>query len=309
MLFIGPNLLSGIGQVVHKYCKLFHGEYIEVYNPIPSNQDVFIFALPIQPHLDIIGDIMRRSKSLICMTVCETEPVHEAYGALFKVLGNLPVAVPSEFCKQVFLKQFPETNFKVIRHYVPLPRYVKPPKGDPYIFYHIGNIADPRKNCKKILEAFVRLNLPDSFFVFKATCKNPITWNNPKIKVINGLLPEESIQAIHETCHCYVSFSSSEGAGMGAIEAALNDRPVIITDYGAPAEYIKTPYTITCGRQELTEDDFLFKKGFVWGLPDFEQLMGFMRDAYDKRVKKMDHAFTKNIVSAENIKKEFAQFK
>ena len=31
---------------------------------------------------------------------------------------------------------------------------------------------------------------------------------------------------------CYVSFSSSEGVGMGAVEAAIRNKPVIITDYG-----------------------------------------------------------------------------
>lgn len=50
---------------------------------------------------------------------------------------------------------------------------------------------------------------------------------------------------------------------MGAVEAALYHKPVIITDYGAPSEYIKTKYLIECGRQEILEDDFLFQKGMV----------------------------------------------
>ena len=307
MLFIGPTLLSGIGQVVNKYCKLLNGQYLELssQSQIPSGQDVFIFALPIPYWIEQLPIIIQNSKSVICMTVCETEPVHEAYGELFNTIGNLPVAVPSEFCKRVFSTQFPNTTFKVLHHYVPLPKYVRPPKGDPYIFYHIGNISDPRKNCKKILEAFLRLNLPDSYLVLKATCKTPVTWNLPRVQVINGLLPDESIQAIHETCHCYVSFSNSEGAGMGAIEAALNDRPVIITEYGAPVEYIKTPYTIPCGRQLVGQDDFLFKKEFSWGRPSFEKLLEFMQDAYDKRLYKMNHSHTKNLVSSTNIISEF----
>ena len=44
---------------------------------------------------------------------------------------------------------------------------------------------------------------------------------------------------IHKSSDCYVSFSSSEGVGMGAVEAALRGKPVIITDYGGAPEYVK----------------------------------------------------------------------
>ena len=92
---------------------------------------------------------------------------------------------------------------------------------------------------------------------------------------------------------------------MGAVEAALRDKPVIITDYGAPSEYIKTPYTIECGLQELEKDDFLFKKGMVWGKPNFDQLLEFMRHAYDNRIRHMDHTHTKKLVGRENVLQEF----
>ena len=93
---------------------------------------------------------------------------------------------------------------------------------------------------------------------------------------------------------------------MGAIEAAVRDKPVIATNYGGPTEYLKTPYMIDCELQELENDDFLFKKGMVWGKPKFEQLLEFMEDAYSKRLTYMDHGHTKNIMSRENILKEFS---
>ena len=162
-------------------------------------------------------------------------------------------------------------------------------------------------NTIKIIEAFLRLNLPDSLLILKATCKETITWKIPRVHVINGLLSNEEIQSIHERCHCYVSFSHSEGVGMGAVEAALYDKPVIITEYGAQTEYIKTPYVINCGRCEIEQDDFLFKKGMVWGKPNFDQLMEFMKDAYDTKRTRMNHTFTKDLVSAENVTAQFTQ--
>lgn len=308
MLFIGPSLLSGIGQVVQKYAKLFGSKYQTIEDEIPNGESVFMFALPIEPWLSKVSKISNVSKRLICMTVCETETVHPLYGELFDRLKGRPIAVPSQFCADVFKRQFPEHTFKIIRHYVPLPKQVKPQRSDPYIFYHIGNVLDPRKNVKKILEAFVRLNIPETFLVLKATCKEPVNWNFPRVKIINGLVSDAEIQGIHETCHCYVSFSSSEGVGMGAVEAAMHDKPVIITRYGAQCEYIKTPYVVDCELQEIPQDDFLYQKGMKWGKPNFNQLMEHMKDAFDQRLYRMNHSHTKQFVSVDSVISDFTSF-
>jgi glycosyltransferase involved in cell wall biosynthesis len=303
MIFIGPTLLSGIGQVVKKYQSLFpESRFGEYGSSVEKDEEVFIFALPLPNVLEYIQRVKTKTRKIICMTVCETETVHENYGQLCSLFPTM--YVPSEFCQKVLSRQFPKTNFEIVRHYV-TPLNIKPNRDTgTYIFYHIGNVLDPRKQTKKIIEAFIRLNLPDSLLVLKATCKEPIHWNIPRVHIINGLLPEEQLQAIHEQCHCYVSFSHSEGVGMGAVEAAMCDKPVIITEYSAPKEYIKTPYTIKCGTCEIKQDDFLFKKGMVWGDPDFNQLMEFMKDAYDNRLVRVNHKHTKDLVSAENVKQQ-----
>jgi len=307
MIFIGPNPLSGMGQVVKKYSTLFPGsECVQYYAPVKKDKDVFIFALPLPDIIEYIVKLKESSRKVVCMTVCETETVHEIYGNLVSLFETM--YVPSEFCQKVFSRQFPGTKFEVLRHHVPLFKEISRNRDtSTYIFYHVGNILDPRKQTKKIIEAFLRLNLPDSLLVLKATCKEDVHWKLPRVHIINGLVSEEQIQAIHERCHCYVSFSHSEGAGMGAIEAALCDKPVIITEYSAPPEYIKTPYLIKCKTSEVPEDDFLFQKGMVWGEPDFGQLMEFMKDAYDTRISRMNHAYTKQLVGVENVTRQIAQ--
>ena len=301
MLFIGPTLLAGIGQVVKKYSDVYPGsKYAEYGQPIDKDESVFIFALPVPNVIQYIQYLKQQTKKIVCMTVCETETVHEMYGSLVKLFPI--VYTPSEFCQKVFSRQFPGTKFEVIRHHVPMFKCAKNRDTSTYIFYHIGNVMDPRKQTKKIIEAFIRLNLPDTLLVLKATCKEPITWKIPRVHVINGLLSESEIQAIHERCHCYVSFSHSEGVGMGAVEAALCDKPVIIPEYSAPKEYIKTPYTLRCGTTTVPCDDFLFQKGMVWGDPDFNHLMECMKDAYENRYTKMDHSHTRQLVSAEAVK-------
>jgi glycosyltransferase involved in cell wall biosynthesis len=299
MIVIGPALNTGIGHHAQKYTKLFQPDsrYYVFGSELPESEHGLVFTLPLKHHLEYIKYARTRVKNLACMTVCETETVHEDYGLIMKEFKR--VAVPSEFCKKVLSRQFPDNEFYVLHAHIPQPR------EKPYTFYHIGNVTDPRKKFRDVLQAFVRMNEPNTRLVIKATAKTDVHIPFPRVEVINGLLTDEEMDQLHERCDCYVNFSHSEGVGMGAVEAALRDKPVIITNYGGAPEYVKTPYTIDCGLQELEEDDFLFKKGMTWGKPNFDQLLEFMRHAYDNRVRYMDHEHTKKIVGRKNILQEF----
>ena len=299
MIIIGPHLKTGIGQHALKYVKLFlsDGQYCEIGKQLPESDNGLIFVIPTRDHIEYIKYAKTKVKNLACMTVCETETVHEDYGLIMKEFKR--VAVPSEFCKRVLSRQFPDNEFYVIHVHIPQP------KEKPYTFYHIGNIMDPRKKFRDILQAFVRLNEPNTRLVVKATSNQAVQIQFTRVEVINDMLSEDEMDTLLNRCDCYVGFSHSEGVGMGAVEAAMRDKPVIITNYGGAPEYIKTPYTIDCGLQELERDDFLFKKGMVWGEPNFDQLLEFMRHAYDNRVRHMDHEHTKNLVGRKNVLEEF----
>ena len=310
MIFIGPTPLAGIGQCMLKYLDLFPGsKYLqvgEVTKETCQGADIFMFPLPVEPWLSIIPFIKVMAKSIICMTICETETVHEDYGKLFAMFDT--IAVSSDYCKKVFSRQFPDTQFHIIRAYIPPPSVLILPPSTTYRFYHIGNVLDQRKNVNSIIKVFTELNLPNCQLVIKATCKQEVKIEHPNIKVINGLVPQSSIDQIHAMSDCYVSFSSSEGIGLGAVEAALRNKPVIFPEYGGAPDYIKSDYMISCGTQEVPFDDFLFKKGMIWGKPSIEQLKEFMLDAYSKKVRKVDHSFTRQRVSAEEIKNQFKAF-
>lgn len=298
MIIIGPHLGSGIGQHAFKYTKIFdNASYHIIGSELPESDDGLLFLLPIKNHIDYVKYVRTRVKNLALMTVCETETVHEDYGLIME--QSKKIMVPSEYCKRVLSRQFPDNEFCVIHAHIPSPL------EKPYTFYHIGNIMDDRKNFRGILEAFVRLNKSDSKLVVKATCKQDVQIKLPNVEVINGLISDEEMDKLHDRCDCYVSFSKSEGVGMGPVEAALRDKPVIITNYGGSPEYVKTPYTIDCELQELEKDDFLFKKGMIWGKPNPDQLLEFMRDAYDKKLRYMNHEYTRKLVGKENILQEF----
>ena len=302
---IGPTLRCGIGQLCKKYAELVGCQYKVIYeDPITPCENMFIFALPVPYWFDAIPKLRDACKNLVCMSICETETVHPEYGRLFAMFDK--IAVASEFCQRVFSRQFPNTEFFLIHAHVtirPLPKVIK--ENRPYVFYHIGNIIDDRKQFKKILEAFVRMNNPDTHLLVKATCNYDVQMNLPRVTIINGLLPDEGIDQIHAEGDCYVSFSHSEGIGMGAVEAALHDKPVILPEYGAASEYIKSDYTIKCGMTKLVKDDFLFQKGMEWGDPDYGQLETFMRDAYEKRLRYVDHSHTKELLNEDRLREQF----
>ena len=299
MYFIARSELSGIGQVVIKYSELFKDSIrVRNYREIPPGSDVFFFALPLPEDVEVINYLKPISNSFVCMTVCETETVHPCYSSICNIEG-LDIAVPSEFCKRVLDRQF-GCSCRVLRHTIALPPNIanEPSwSGSKYVFYHIGNIIDPRKQVNKIVQAFEELDLPDSVLLLKATCNREVKCNSKNVVVLNKLMTREELDRIHDSCHCYVSFSHSEGVGMGAVEAAIRNKPVIITDYGGCVEYVKTPFLIPCVVDKVGFDDFLFKKEMEWGHPDYLTLKRHMKTCYEGKLTFQSHDHTRDTVN------------
>jgi glycosyltransferase involved in cell wall biosynthesis len=295
MIFIGPTFPGGIPQWASNYTKLFpDAKYYTVCDEIPECEHAFVFALPVPEFFNHYEYLKSRVKKMTCMTICETETVNEKFGLLMKEFKRL--GVPSEFCKNVFSKQFPDNEFYVV------PPYIQAPPPRPYIFYTISNMTDKRKNFDSLLNTFTRLDRPDAVLVVKEQSNSPITLNIPNVQIINEQLDDHQMDLLHRQCDCYINFSHSEGGiGMGAIEAALRDKPVIKPGYIGGPEYIKTPYTIDCVRKKVGQGYYLFTDDMIWGDPNPEQLLEFMRDAYDKQLRYMDHEYTKKLLSPESI--------
>ena len=301
-LFIGPSLLSGIGQVTRKYCSVVNGEFItNTEEPSKDSYDVgFAFVLPLEAELVRVGKLMNRCSKKMYMSVCETETVHPIYEIFTKYK---PLYVPSEFAKNILERQFPSMECKVLRHWA-VPKMLPPTAHTaPYRFYTIGNAYDPRKNIQMLLEVFLEckrdgLFSPQTQLVIKATCKQDFKLNAKynDILIINGLMSNEQMESVHKSCSCYVNCSHSEGVGMGAVEAALHGRPVIATDYGGLKEYVDTPYLVPCKVGPIGFDDFLFQKNMHWGHPDRTILKRHMVMVNRQNVRQVTHEHTINLM-------------
>lgn len=296
-IVLGPQPLAGIGQVCRQYAEMLGAEYVQVgHAPTRAKYDRgFAFVLPIESQLDLFDQYKKYCPKWIYMTVCETEPVNECYGLLARYKE---VHVPSEFSRQILAKQFPDVSWKLLRHWTPAKISWEPISTTPYIFYTIGNVLDPRKNIKGLIDAYLRCNFGNSAHLFlKATCVQPVTWRVPGVTIIDGLLSDEDLEKVHAMSHCYVNCSHSEGVGMGAVEAAMRRKPVIITDYGGLKEYVQTPWVVPCKVGPIGFDDFLFKKEHNWGWPDQAELQRCLEDCFAKKVTTWDHSHTQKIVN------------
>ncbi len=310
---IGPSPHSGIGQQCMKYCRMLECPYatLDGFTEVPEGSSVMIYALPIQAWFQAIPAMKSRFKKVVLMTICETETVHEDYGKLF---DHFPVvATPSRFCKRIFQRQFPQSTFHVVNAYVDDPGVSVlsyRPKNwsqNKYTFYHVGNVTDQRKNANRIVQAFVELfgdKTDQVRLLIKATCNQPVSIQAPGVEVINGLLSQEDLDKVHDQGDCYVSFSHSEGIGLGAVEAALRAKPVIMPEYGGGSEYVNTPYRIRCGMTTVPRDDFLFKAGMEWGDPDVSILKKYMQKAFETRDSRAGHPLTQYAVSKDKVTRQ-----
>lgn len=306
-VFIGPTLLAGIGQVTNRYVTLLkdmghHAEYVDLSNPHPtlSKYDIgFAFVLPIKYQLDIVDTIMQSCDKRNYMTICETETVSPQYGIFVGRYDTMFTS--SKFCRDILSRQFPSISWKILNLYAPPTSSIERPLQTgrrPYIFYTIGNIIDPRKNIRMLLRAFEECDFPNTRLLLKATCNRKVEIDQKNVMVINGLISDEQMHKIHFGSDCYINCSHSEGVGMGAVEAALHHKPVIITDYGGLKEYVDTPFVVPCEVKECGINDFLFTSDLRWGYPSYEKLLITMKRCYITGIRKWDHTYTENLVSS-----------
>src|SRR5690606_26537154 len=57
--------------------------------------------------------------------------------------------------------------------------------------------------------------------------------------VADEQLTEQEMHALHELGDAYVSLARAEGWGLGAFEAALRGKPVVMTGYGGQLDFLR----------------------------------------------------------------------
>ena len=164
--------------------------------------------------------------------------------------------------------------------------------ADRYLFlslYDLNSYSE-RKNPRATIEAFRESGLNDAaslvikvqnvkgnendFAQLKAAVRDL-----PSVTLLTDTLSREDIYRLESACDCFVSLHRSEGFGLAIAECMYLGKPVISTNWSAPAEYVTTAngcpvnYTLST----LTENHGPYSKGQRWAEPDLAHAAEWMR--------------------------------
>ncbi len=108
--------------------------------------------------------------------------------------------------------------------------------------------------------------------------------NPPKIILDTKLRSDDYIDDLVKNCDVYVSMCNSEGVGLGACQAALNGKIVIMTGYGGQKEYISQGHWINY-KLDIVNVPENFVKWIRppqrWGYPDLQHAIQCLQEVYN----------------------------
>lgn len=107
----------------------------------------------------------------------------------------------------------------------------------------------------------------------------------PPIYFSDRILPTETIQAIHNTCDCYVSPFHGEGWGMPIHDAMISGNNIITTQFGGVSEFLNNKSALILKHQmgpvSNMEWSPLYSRNQNWAYPSISNLCRLMRSVYE----------------------------
>ncbi len=128
----------------------------------------------------------------------------------------------------------------------------------------------------------------------------------PVVLISDESLSDQEIMALHEMGDCFIYLTRTEGWGLGAFEAALRGKPLIITGYGGQIDYIDPDlcYLIDYEMVPVSEPTWSanYQASDLWAEPSIDHAARQMRDVFDNRKSAQDRANQQ----AKNLKSIFS---
>lgn len=159
------------------------------------------------------------------------------------------------------------------------------------------NSYSARKNPRAVIDAFRRSGLAGRGAALVLKVQN-VAGNEgdfaalqqsvadlPGTVLLTETLARADIYALEAACDCFVSLHRSEGFGLAIAEAMFLGKPVIATDWSAPAEYV-TPENACPVRARLItleQNHGPYAKGSTWADPDPLHAAAVMRTLFEDR--------------------------
>ena len=105
------------------------------------------------------------------------------------------------------------------------------------------------------------------------------------IKIIDGYLYRDEVNALISLCDSYISLHRSEGFGLTMAEAMYLGKPVIATGFSGNIDFmnINNSYLVRYKLVEIDKDTGPYRKGHTWAQPDIGHAAELMRYVYNNQ--------------------------
>ncbi|HVU16300.1 MAG TPA: glycosyltransferase family 4 protein [Candidatus Didemnitutus sp.] len=212
------------------------------------------------------------------------------------------------FCDEVWAPS--RFAVEAIAEKVPVPVLVMPhsisfsrPEGDHrtkfglpadrflFLFIYDLNSYSERKNPGAVIEAFRASGLAGANAALVIKVHNvpgneadferlrSVAATLPGTVLITQTLTRREIYELESACNCFVSLHRSEGFGLAIAECMYLGKPVIATNWSAPAEYLddKVGCPVKSQLVTLQRSHGPYSKGQTWAEPDRDHAAWWMR--------------------------------
>lgn len=224
---------------------------IVVIEAVPNTWEPFIKAeREKKPNVKVVG-----------LTLWEADTLHPAWIGPMNMCNAIIAC--SEWNKHIFMKS---VNVPVYTLHNPIEYMADPSTSvdlglneNEYVFYTI-NEWTARKGIEELIHCFLEsFTLVDNVALYIKTStvkqhvgeqyinEQKVNYPNPPRIILNTEdWSDENIVSLHSRGNCYISLCRAEGIGLGACEASLFGKPVIMSSYGGQQDYLKGVFFVSC---------------------------------------------------------------
>lgn len=109
------------------------------------------------------------------------------------------------------------------------------------------------------------------------------TFGDDIILIIEAISDSEMTELL-KCCDAFVSLHRAEGFGLGAAESMSLGKPVIVTNWSGPVDFLTAENSLPVPYELVTIDDtgtIFYKPGLEWAEPDLDVATGYMKALVD----------------------------
>jgi glycosyltransferase involved in cell wall biosynthesis len=247
-----------------------------------------------------LGDVATRTRR-IGMWYWELEDFPEAHQTGFEHVDEVWAA--TDFIRDAIARHAGDTPVRTVMPPLPqrgdedagpLPARFGIPEDRPFFLFTFDYLSlAGRKNPYGLVEAFVRAfpePSPDGPLLVIKTINGdraPIESERlqiqaadlPHVLLIDEYLDNHERHVLVAHCAAYVSLHKAEGLGLTITEAMAWGKPVIVTAYGGPLQFMTEQNSFAVGWQpgSIPERMGPYAKGLRWAEPDLDEAGRLMR--------------------------------